>query len=363
MVTTGQLADSQSDSKPDEYTAGPTNTSITVSSPSNSSVQMNELTRPAGIGESSVSEEEIFETHTEALEKTTYVAKYNKTLSGETITGKSLNPRLFTKVVRQGPNETLVRTDHGSKEVSEWSNGSVAYKRGYGGDGLRIFKPRRPPVESELTFYSRVKALITTADYEVVGVASLHGKPVFVLESQELIAPGVLEDRIAVGDVRTFNATVYISKSGIIHQIRYQIEEDGGDAVYTEKGVMEVTGVNATEVDSPDWLASAPEDAVLLDPTVKSTALAMKMENGEPVPSDSKIIVQRTNGEKYTATLKQQVSEGDTLYLARSQDGKLVVSVNKKPSGNTQTFRRAFVTVKKDGLVYEIAPGIGPSLR
>jgi len=178
---------------------------------------------------------------------------------------------------------------------------------------------------------------LRAVEWEPVGVETVDGEQRLVLNGTglnrtEAQREGTLLPALASGDGEgnpSLDARMAVTESGLVRHanVTLSVERNGTTAAK----IMEVTTRPFTDdVSEPSWLADAPR--VELDAEESGRLLAFDHTGGPTIESGTDLSVIADGEGVGNVTLPTAVEEGDTVYVHRTGDGSLAVSVNDRPT-------------------------------
>lgn len=231
-------------------------------------------------------------------------------------------------------------TETGDMTESLWSPSRerVAYVRMEAGFEQRYRIDNQAPSPNEVAEFRRFEHLLTGAEWgEATEVVEADDDYAVAYE-----ATGIADEdsllRLAFGQrVTEFEARVSVTQSGYVRDLSYDISVDqDGDTARRDVSIT-VGAVGDVTVEEPDWASTARDEGVQFSMSVTDDRRGVELEmlNGADVPAGARLSL--SNGRRRDSVqISDALSEGDRLYLALSDGGRLLTGADGVPDGATQ---------------------------
>lgn len=221
------------------------------------------------------------------------------------------------------------------RQVSSNASSKSFYKDSSGGYGRAnggeyYFETTEPIDRDDIARFFDVRDHLGAGNYAPTGVVPGEDGPLIEARATDA-SVGERLRQYGIESIESYSGSLYVAPDGRIVRWTYEWEFARGDQTRSEEFTYETSGVGATTVSEPDWLATAQDRAyafTLRAPEDGSDYVAVDVEGGSGgLPSNVYARIYN-QGQGVGRPVDVSVDGGDTLYLALAGDG---IRIQKQP--------------------------------
>lgn len=314
--------------------------------PSNGDPSLDPGEYPPGLNESGLTDASLLsETHAQTLAAVGFEATYSIEVNIAAPTG-SRTQQIDQRVVAGAGLSTFfvnATTTQGDRTANTqyWGNESVAVQRTRSGEQIQYRPlPERINRTQQFTFGTTLNQLSRFGDYSLDSTDTENGQQIFTFTADS-VNPDLGSGNSTLVDaenVSSLSSTLEVRENGVVQSfdLEFNASTTAGETSYSVSFDLEDTGDR--DVAEPSWLESALSNitSVDLSATLENQVIRIDHNGGDPVPSESVLIVQ-ANETIYQTTLEESIEAGSSVYLSLNRSSGSIEVVDSTAAGTQVT--------------------------